>query len=70
MMNGDAAGHKFEDGRCRCGILWVDIRNTTAEDVGKPNIAHHGNLNQAEITQIQTLRDKEDMAISAAFGWR
>lgn len=50
------AGHTFVDtpmGRmCSCGRRFVDICGTTKADRGKPNIAHHGNVNDTEIDEI------------------
>ena len=70
MMTGEAGGHKFENGRCRCGIFWVDIRNVTYDDIGQDGIAHVGALNHSEVTSIQQLRSREDVAISQSLGWR
>lgn len=62
------AGHNFEDSptgrRCIstkadgsiCGLMWLAIADTTIADIGKPDIAHSGNVNQAEVTQIEQER--------------
>jgi hypothetical protein len=70
LINGEAGGHKFENGRCRCGIFWVDIRNVTYDDIGQDGIAHVGALNHSEVTSIMQLRSREDEFIAMASGWR
>lgn len=62
------AGHSFVWGVCTCGRRWTDIRNTTQADVGKPNIAHIGNINAREVTEIEAERMAEDSRIADAMG--
>ncbi len=69
MISGSAAGHTFENGVCVCGRKWVDIRNCSTSDIGEEGIAHMGRLTTNELIQIETLRTKEDAALSKAFGW-
>lgn len=56
------AGHTFIDsptGRaCACGRLWVQIAGTRHDDIGKPHIAHIGDLNVAEFEQIEAERER------------
>ena len=51
------AGHSFNDtpqGRvCSCGRRWVDIMGVTRADIGKPHIAHVGNLNEREALECE-----------------
>lgn len=54
------AGHVFVNGRCACGRIWLDIRNTTREDIGLSHIAHIGQLTDMEYTQIEEQRREED----------
>lgn len=69
------AGHAFVLGVCvmpkqntegHCGRHWLDIRNCTATDLNKPDIAHYANLNAAELNQIVTQRQAEEAAMSVA----
>jgi hypothetical protein len=57
------AGHTFEppdspEARCACGRWWADICDATAEDIGKPNLAHIGVLNSAELSQVIAERQR------------
>lgn len=50
------AGHTFSgfDGRCTCGRRFSDISMFTHDsDAGKPDIAHSGLSNIAEINEIR-----------------
>lgn len=57
------AGHTFIDtvngDQCPCGQLWIMIEDTAAEDIGKPDIAHVGTLNEQEYLQIATERERK-----------
>jgi len=68
------AGHTFEgvgsDQRCTatvqrdgvqvvCGRFWSEIEHCGPDDLGKPDRAHVGALNQAELDQIVAKRDAE-----------
>jgi hypothetical protein len=68
------AGHTFEgvgsDQRCTtavqrdgvqviCGRFWTEIEHCGPDDLGKPDRAHVGALNQAELDQIVAKRDAE-----------
>jgi hypothetical protein len=70
VITAQIAGHHFEAGRCRCGILWTNIRNATEADLEQEGIAHIGKLIVAELSSIQRFREAEDDAIRQAFGWR
>lgn len=56
------AGHTFVDmmhGRvCECGRRWDEISGATRADIGKPNIAHRGDLNESEYLEIEVERDR------------
>ena len=72
------AGHYFTDsphgricvavlsGGAVCHRRWLDIRNATSADIGKPHIAHIGNLTTTEAEQIAAERDREDIRIREA----
>lgn len=60
------AGHEFLDGRCSCGLAWVDIRNVTSLDVDKEGIAHTGRLLLREYEEILAVRVREDDRIADA----
>jgi hypothetical protein len=71
------AGHGFVLGVCvtpkqtsdgHCGRHWADIRNCTAVDLNKPDIAHYGNLTSEELAQIERQRKVEDAAMADAMG--
>lgn len=54
------AGHVFPlfDERCTCGMRLPDLTGTTRDDIGKPNIAHVGQLTGFEYDQIEAYRDR------------
>jgi hypothetical protein len=57
------AGHTFQDtphGRvcAGCGKRWVDLACVTRADVGKPDIAHEGNLSGNEVDQIEVEKER------------
>ena len=73
MIN-TVAGHTFEgvgsDQRCTaevqrdgaqvvCGRFWSEIEHCGPDDLGKPDRANIGALNQAELDQIVAKRDAE-----------
>ena len=60
---GTIAGHTFverPEGRAceNCGRKWIDVAGATKQDIDKPNIAHTGLLNEAELTQIEKERER------------
>jgi hypothetical protein len=70
------AGHQFantpngrrcmshqSDGSGVCYRAWVDIRNATEADLGATGIAHVGKLNDAELREIITEREREEAAL-------
>jgi hypothetical protein len=65
-----AAGHIFVDGihglRCACGRQWVHIQGTQESDIGKPDIAHYGNLTRSEYDSIVTLKKVFDRRFQSA----
>lgn len=76
------AGHHFEDtpNGCRCtrqtsdgtGLCyrsWLDIRGASADDVGKPDIAHVGSLNDLELKEIIVEREREELAVWEAVSY-
>ena len=73
MIN-TVAGHTFEgagsDQRCTatvqrdgvqvmCGRFWSEIEHCGPDDLGKPERAHVGALNQTELDQIVAKRDAD-----------
>lgn len=66
------AGHTFADTaggrRCidtdyegnPCWRSWLSIRDCTADDLGQPNIAHAGALNDEELATIIKERAREE----------
>jgi len=65
------AGHSFAEthlGRA-CAVClrrWIDVRNVTLADVGRPGIAHVDPVNEREIKEIIAEREREDMVIRDA----
>jgi len=65
------AGHTFAEthiGRActECWRRWVDIRNVTLADIGKPNIAHSGDATSYQIEQIMREAAAENERIAGA----
>lgn len=54
------AGHVFDiQGKwCTCGKKFVDISSVTAEEIGQPNLAHSGALNEKEFNEIRAEVDR------------
>ena len=42
-----------------CGKSWAFVRTATADDLSKPDHCHAGNLNTAELAQIDKRRTRE-----------
>lgn len=65
------AGHTFagvgSDEKCECGRYWHGIWGVTREDIGKPNIAHSGDLNEREYDQIQVKKARDDARWTVTF---
>jgi hypothetical protein len=67
MLGDRVAGHIFEgvgsDQRCvleGCGgRWWTEIMHCDRSHLGKPNFAHSGDLNEAELTQIEHKKQHE-----------
>jgi len=62
------AGHEFINGKCDCGRLWLDIRNTGTADIGARDIAHVGTLSATELNQILLEKTAEEDRIVNATG--
>ena len=43
-----------------CGRLWIEIEQCGPDDLGKPDRAHVGALNEVELDQIVAKRDAEE----------
>lgn len=71
MVAATVAGHTFagvgSDEKCECGIYWHGIWGVTREDIGKPNIAHSGDLNEREYDQIQVKKARDDARFTVTF---
>lgn len=69
------AGHDFQytigGRRCvtldyngaQCVRSWLEIKDCTDEDVGKPDIAHSGTLNVRELNEIRAERAREETSL-------
>lgn len=75
MSEKKIAGHSFADTalgrRCiaidcngvTCGRSWLSIRDCTALDLGEPNFAHVGALNEEELASIVEERTREETSV-------
>ncbi len=48
-----------EHRRHQCGRFWTEIEHCGLDDLGKPDLAHVGALNQSELDQISAKREAE-----------
>lgn len=67
MCSERIAGHVFagigSDQRCtECGRWWTEIKDCDDSHIGKRDLAHAGELNYAELSEIRAKNRKEDRA--------
>ena len=70
MIDGQAAGHDFVDGKCACGVYLADLEYVTREHIGSENITHiRDRANAYEVDSIMNLVAKMREQMSRVFGW-